>query len=229
MDLTGQRFSRLVVVRLATPSDSGKRRWTCLCDCGTSTMGTQDSLRAGNKRSCGCLRREINAAVARSRRKPGGPIKEHPLHPRWEGMIARCCYQGDSEYKNYGARGIRVCDRWRRGEGGKLGFECFVEDMGLPPLGMTLDRIDNNGNYEPSNCRWATLSAQSANNRRAVLITYAGETMCQTFWARRLGMCCSALQSRIRKYGIELAISMGPKVRRGQKLQPATRSQLESA
>ncbi len=89
--------------------------------------------------------------------------QRHPLYGTWGGMIARCHHAWNEAFYQYGACGIRVCDRWRHGEGGLHGFECFVLDMGPRPEGRTLDRIDNAGNYEPGNCRWATLSEQSLN------------------------------------------------------------------
>ncbi len=104
-------------------------------------------------------------------------------------MRQRCNNPNDHKYRNYGARGITVCDRWSK-------FEKFLEDMGEKPLGLTLDRIDNNGNYEPSNCRWATLTEQARNKRNNVMLTHEGQTYCLAEWAERTGLTYRTICSR---------------------------------
>lgn len=108
---------------------------------------------------------------------------------RWEDMIARCNNPKHAKYPNYGGRGIRVCDRWRK-------YANFHEDMGLRPSGMSLDRIDNNGNYEPGNCRWATPQEQARNRRSNVMITIDGETHCLAEWVEILGEPREVLRRR---------------------------------
>lgn len=109
----------------------------------------------------------------------------------WASMIARCTRPGATSYDEYGAKGIKVCERW-------LTFENFLTDMGEKPRGQTLDRIDGNGNYEPSNCRWATRAQQSNNRKSCVMIEYQGRKQNLMQWSRELGIKYSVLQSRIK-------------------------------
>lgn len=110
----------------------------------------------------------------------------------WASMLRRCTYSWDQAYPSYGGRGIKVCDRWRKS------FYSFIEDMGEKPAGMTLDRIDNNGNYEPGNCRWATAKTQTRNRRNTRRLTYGGETRSLTEWAETKGISIATIRSRLR-------------------------------
>lgn len=108
--------------------------------------------------------------------------QESPEYTTWASLKHRCNSPGNTHYKYYGGRGIRVCDRWSKS------FIAFLEDMGLRPQGMAIERIDNDGDYEPGNCRWATRAEQSLNRRGAVQLTHNGETLTQSAWARRIGV-----------------------------------------
>lgn len=155
-ELTG-RFGRLAVVERA--GRKGKHaRYRCRCDCGREVVVYATNLRRGRTSSCGCLQRELAKVRFTTH---GGSHRRHPLYGVWVGMHKRCRYPGDKRYADYGGRGITVCDRWS----GRDGFAQFVADMGPRPDGCLLDREDNDGRYEPGNCRWVTLSESNRNRR----------------------------------------------------------------
>ena len=160
--LAGRRFGRLIVTTKYASERMGNRRriyWLCECECGSTAWVARDNLFGGTM-SCGCLAREL----ARKRMMTHG--KSHPrsrLYESWVHMNSRCSNPDTWDFYNYGRRGIKVCSRWRS-------FENFAQDMGDPPPGKTLGRVDNNGNYEPSNCRWETRKEQRRNTSRTLRI-----------------------------------------------------------
>ena len=190
IDLSGQRFGRLVAMHAMPPKKKGgSTRWLCRCDCGNeSTPGTAQ-LRRGRAKSCGCFQAE----AARSANATHGQIKSSEYRA-WCAMRSRCNTKSNISFKNYGGRGISVCKRW--GD-----FLCFLSDMGPRPKGTTIDRIDNNGNYEPSNCRWATKEVQDSNKRTTVLVTFNGKTMTYSQWGRELNTDPGTLRQRWIKFG----------------------------
>jgi len=193
-NLTGRRYGRLIVlpfvVRRQRPSGQLERFWLCRCVCGKKKWIAAATLRGETTRSCGCLRREMHTTHGHTR-----PGHRDPLYQVWTQMIQRCHNSKDRSYHNYGARGIYVCDRWR---GGGAGFLRWLEDMGPRPENGTIERKDNNGPYDPSNCRWGTRTEQNKNSRNVRLVAYDGRTQCLKDWARELKIPYKALHFRLR-------------------------------
>lgn len=179
IDLTGTRFHRWSVIGRATNTKQGQAQWFCRCDCGTERILKSIVIRRGISKSCGCLKREglINRSTKHGHATNGISQTYHS----WAGMIARCTDTNHSSFNRYGGRGITVCERW-------LQFDAFLADMGERPKGTTLDRINGEHGYEPSNCRWATAKDQARNKRNNYRITISGVTRCIAEWAEMRGL-----------------------------------------
>ena len=196
--LIGERFGKLTIVDIV---DGQTRK--CKCDCGKFTTVRRCNLRSGNTTSCGCVRAEVEkvAGLTHGATKRG---KWTPEYTAWHGMLQRCSNPNNPRWASYGGRGIKVCARWRES------FKNFLIDMGERPQGTSLDRIDNDGNYEPENCRWANQKRQQNNKRSNRLLTFRGETLSVAEWAKRLKIPYFTLHSRLRNgMSAERALSMG--------------------
>lgn len=156
-DITGQKFGKLTALEYVDSDEKGRAWWLCKCDCGNLHKVKGITIREGNVKSCGCLWKPII--------KHGESGKKTPTYSSWANMIDRCLNKSSFGYKNWGARGILVCENWRD-------YRNFLKDMGVRPEGTSLDRIDNEGNYEPLNCRWATTKIQSRNRRNNAKYVY---------------------------------------------------------
>lgn len=198
-DLTGQRFGHLTVLIRVPP-----RKWLCRCDCGKEIGVFTDNLTRNHTTSCGCQK---GAMISKSL-TTHGKTESRIMHI-WEGMKARCLNPNDDRFLDYGGRGITICDRWLES------FENFYADMGDPPDKCSIDRIDVNGNYEPSNCRWATQSQQCNNKRDTVRYFYEGEEHTLSEWATIKNVSHDRLRQRVHKLGwtFEKAITVQENLR----------------
>lgn len=188
LDITGQRFGRLTALKRLYSANNGVSYWLCKCDCGNEVVRGLGSLRTNRNHSCGCWIKEGNMCRRHSACKT-------ITYRSWSSIKARCKDKTDSHYADYGGRGIKVCDRWL----GKHGFENFLADMGeRPGKEYSIDRIDVNGNYEPSNCRWATAETQANNKRSNIYIEHNGERHSICDWSRSFGV--DAKRARKRYY-----------------------------
>ena len=185
IDLTQQRFGRLVVIRRAEENQNGRTTWLCRCSCGNEVSVTRDHLISGGTQSCGCLRKRHGHNTRN---------KVSATYRIWGAMIHRCHNPNSSNYASYGRRGITVCDRWRE-------FVNFLEDMGEVPPGYQIDRIDNSKGYYRDNCRWVTSKTNNRNRRNNRLITYHGKTQTLPAWCDELGIPYTRLWARLYKLG----------------------------
>lgn len=176
-NIIGRKFGRLSVVSLTNKRQNRGRIFLCICDCGTSTEVLGTSLRRGLSKSCGCYSRQILSERKGNHGKTGTPE-----YYAWLDMRKRCLYKKHKNYNSYGGRGILICERWSD-------FKKFFVDMGNRPTSKhSLDRINNNGNYEPGNCRWATRYEQSFNRRNTIRFEYKGESKPLKEWCEFFGI-----------------------------------------
>lgn len=202
IDLTGRQFHELTVI-----GPTGRRHhtyavWLCQCSCGTLMSVPAPYLRKGARRSCGCVKTPRNGRIGRE-------------HNVWMDMRNRCTNPKNRRYYRYGARGIKVCERWNS-------FVLFMEDMGPCPIGHSIDRKDNDGDYEPTNCRWADDTQQLRNFSRNRMLTFNGETKCLSAWAEHAGIHGTLLSYRLKAgWSMERALTT-PVKNRDHKPTPTT-------
>lgn len=207
-DLSGQRYGRLTVVSYAGKEPKHNRAtWNCRCDCGKEIVVISNKLTGGVTQSCGCLFLERRGAGNRTHGET-----HTRLYTIWKGMRHRCYSKSRREYPSYGGRGIMVCPEWRDDF---LAFRDWAMANGYDDT-LSIDRIDNDGNYEPANCRWADTKQQNNNRRSNRPITYSGQTMTITEWSEQTGIPFHVLSQRLGRMGwsVEKALTT-PVDRRG--------------
>jgi hypothetical protein len=191
-DITGERFGKLVAIRRAEVRNRNVY-WLFACDCGRQRELQRSNVTRGVQKSCGCIKPQKAHGV-------GGT----PEYKAWHSMVARCTDPDHHQYRNYGARGIRVCEQWLSDPA------AFVADMGKRPSARhSIDRRNNDGHYEPGNCRWATAKQQGRNTRANTVITWNGKTQCIAEWADELGVPSARISSRFRR-GKPLEMVLAP-------------------
>lgn len=207
--LAGERFGKLVAVE-ETGKKNGKSVWLCNCDCGAQTEVLRNNLVSGITKSCGCLRKEASTERA-TKHGHTTHTDRSSEYESWQGMKNRCKNPSHMSWPRYGGRGIKVCPQWVDS------FETFLKDMGPKPTEEhSIDRIDNDGNYEPGNCRWATSEEQHFNRADTVLVTARGKTMNVREWAEETGLNERTIRTRIRKgWDHERAVSTPAEGNRG--------------
>jgi hypothetical protein len=213
-NLTGQKFGKLTVVEKAGNNKQGKQMWVCKCDCGKikSKPALTYELKSGKVKSCGCLYFESN----KERNKTHG-LTHSRLYQVWQGVISRCYYIKNAAFKNYGGRGITVCEEWRNS------FESFYEwamSHGYSDE-LTLDRINVNGNYCPKNCRWVSMKEQQNNRRNNKIVSYKNKEYTIAQLAEKLNLSSETLRWRLNngwdKEDLSLPPSLNNKNIRGKK------------
>lgn len=184
----GERNNRLVSISMIDG-----RRWLFRCDCGSEVIAHVSNVRSGHTRSCGCLKREESIARNKTLLRTQGGLSTTAEYRAWYNMLLRCNEPSNHTYKYYGGRGIRVCERWHK-------FENFYADMGPRPTPMhSIERLNNDLNYEPKNCKWILRKLQQRNTRRSVSLIVHGQKMSLTEAAMVTGIKAATLAARIRR------------------------------
>jgi hypothetical protein len=209
-NLTGLIFSRLTVTGYAGRIGTS-HAFACKCECGNVIVTRGYCLTMGETKSCGCLLPDRNRERLLTHGMGGSPIWRI-----WAGMKTRCYNEKNAAYEFYGKLGVTVCDRWLHGTSGKSGFEYFYEDMGpRPSPKYSIDRIDTFGNYEPSNCQWATDTQQARNTRKTKRIEFAGHRRNPHEWAAATGIKATEILKRLnRGWAVERALTQPMRIRR---------------
>jgi hypothetical protein len=182
-NIAGEVFNEVTVLYYTgvhlSPKGQRTSMWFCQCSCGKKFIASGNNLKRGNTKTCGCSRGSHK-------------MSDSPEWEAWSSIIQRCTNPKNPGFKNYGGRGIQFCERWRK-------FENFIADMGIRPKGYSIDRTNNEGNYEPLNCKWVLNKFQHRNKRSNRMITLKGETRCLSEWAEVIGISVNGLVKRLSK------------------------------
>ena len=211
IDLCGQRFGRLVVQKRVESDKKEKAKWLCVCDCGNEKETYSSYLKTGDTKSCGCLEKE---AKKTNTFKHGltANRKQHPLYRKWASIKERCTNPNYKFWNRYGGRGISMCEEWINDP---QAFYAFMGDKPFPDA--EVDRIDNNGNYEPSNVRWATRKENCRNTSDRKEYLYDGVLRSIPEWAEEWSMTIASIRARIRRGWTKEAILNTPILKKGEK------------
>lgn len=196
-DISGHVFGQLLVLRYSH-TEGKKAYWLCQCSCGVGRYVVGTALRSGNTKSCGHDRYKNAVAASRPVTTKHG-MEGTPTYKSWRSMKERCLNATHKSYSYY--KNVGICDRWVNS------FEAFFSDMGERPEGTTLDRVDNDGDYNPKNCRWATHKEQARNRGNNRIIEFSGKSMCLAEWAEIVGLRQDTLSWRINAWGVEDALT----------------------
>ena len=191
-DLTGKRFGRLVVIGAANEGHTRTKYWRCACDCGNIKNVKHAYLLKGSTTSCDCRWQEIKDNVKNVATVTHG-CESDPLYPTWRNMMNRCYDPKDPRYHTYGARGITVCERWHD-------VRNFIADMGARPPGLTLERKNNDAEYSPENCCWATRTAQIRNRTIVRMVEFQGEIKPLAVWCEEFNLPYKVVHARLNRY-----------------------------
>lgn len=194
--LQGQRFGRLEVIGFDRIDEVRATRWFCKCDCGNIVSVRSSALISGRTKSCGCLKLETAKEIGRTTGVKHGMSQNNRLYRTWKNMRARCENQNNNDYCRYGGRGISVCEEWQDFSA----FYRWAMENGYNES-LSIERIDNNGNYCPENCKWATNTEQQRNRRKTVKLTYKGETKALSEWVEIFGLKMKTCYGRMHDYG----------------------------
>ena len=192
VDISGKKYGRLTVVEFEQIRNR-HYYWRCLCECGKETVVDAGKLKNGHTQSCGCLLNEDRKTRFLKHGHTKGKIAS-PEYSIWSSMISRCTVKTNKSYPRYGGRGISVCERWRT-------FQNFLADMGARKNGQSLDRINNDGDYEPSNVRWSTPSEQARNKRNSLMFAYEGKSLPLATICEIVGVSYHTVWQRINRLG----------------------------
>lgn len=207
IDLTGQKFGRLTVIKQSESiQDGGRPRicWLCRCECGNEVIVRANKLKTKHTRSCGCLHKEITSKIHITKHQE----TKTRLYGIWSGMKQRCKNKKSKQYENYGKRGITVCEEWEKYEN----FRDWAKNSGYKES-LTLDRINVNLGYSPENCRWADWKTQERNKRTNRLLSLNGETHCVKEWEEILNLPRNTIYRRLKK-GLSIEEALKPKRRK---------------
>ena len=211
-DLTGQKFGRLTCVKDAGRARSKSVLWLCNCDCGEEVTVVSASLISGNTKSCGCVSSELTAKRNTTHGLSMGENgKETRLYGVWKAMKQRCVNPSSPDYGNYGGRGITVCGEWMDYKN----FHDWAETSGYK-IGLTIERVDRNGNYEPANCEWIPSEAQAKNRSNNHIISWRGKKKTLTDWSKALGIDASLLRYRLKAWGVDRAFTASVGKKKGE-------------